>query len=419
MAPLARAFIGDYMTRPYFQAYASALNRATAASAAASPRDDAGFTLVHWRNVGMTSIMLFCRDPSAVLSLQSSDVGFGPGDMANKGAVGVRVVMEKRGAQGESSHTEMTFVSAHLAAMEWNLDKRNKNWQAIVSGLLFEDPKKRLAAPSLTGTSPTQGPDSETEGLLGQDSREAAMQAISIYKPGSHLFVAGDLNYRISETSPGPDSDFPDLDPESPNDYKRFLAQDQLAAEMAAGRTLHGMSEAEIAFPPTYKLEWQEEQQSRPGDQADCPDTPLWTWARHRWPGWCDRVLYLDIPQWVRRRPGLARAEMNVIAYDSLPPVRTSDHRAVFLRLAVPVLSPEALAPPDTVSSSETMDPRVRLPYPIDPQAWEHRRFVKKWEAAIGWSMLVSESKRSFAFVATLLLVGLSAWWLRSAYGST
>jgi len=143
MAPLARAFIGDYMIRPYFQCYASALNTAAAAFTSAASQDT-GYTLVHWQNVGMTGIMLFCRDPSTVLSLKSSDVGFGHGDMANKGAVGIRVVLEKRRPPGESPHTEMTFVSTHLAAMEWNLDKRNKNWESIVSGLCeFCHPNKR------------------------------------------------------------------------------------------------------------------------------------------------------------------------------------------------------------------------------------------------------------------------------------
>ncbi|KAI1466103.1 uncharacterized protein F4812DRAFT_461077 [Daldinia caldariorum] len=50
---------------------------------------------------------------------------------------------------------------------------------------------------------------------------------------------------------------------------------------------------------------------------------------------------------------------------------------------------------------------RVRLPYPIDPQAWEHHNYVKKWGATIGWPMLVSESKRGIAFVATMFL---SVW---------
>jgi hypothetical protein len=280
--------------------------------------------------------------------------------------------------------------------------------------VVFEDPKERLRLPCLTTTSRTPDADSETEGLLAEASRQAAAQAISIYKPGSHLFVAGDLNYRISKTSPTPDSEFPDLDPDSSNYFPRFLAQDQLMTEMAAGRTLHGLSEAEITFPPTYKLELKEEQESMSDGQA-CGVNPVkWTWARHRWPSWCDRILFLDIPHWVRKRPGEVGAKMNIIAYSALPPFRTSDHRAVFLRLAVPVLPPEALSPPDAISSSEMTDPRVRMPYPIDPQAWEHRNFVKKWEAVIGWSMLVSESKKGITIVATIFFVSLGTWWFRS-----
>ncbi|KAI1818558.1 DNase I-like protein [Poronia punctata] len=412
MAPLANAFIGGSMIKPYFQSYTSALNLATSESMS-SQSGKPPYTLVHWHNVGMTGIMLFCHDRVSVLKLQSSVVGFGAGDMANKGAAGIRVHVSKEGQpRGRMQDTELTFVSAHLAAMEWNLEKRNQNWRSIVSGLLFEDPRRLLDTPTVRATPRTPSHDSETDALLEDDEREAALQEISIYKPGSHLFVAGDLNYRISKTSPAPDSQFPDLDPNSPNYFARFLAQDQLATEIKAGRTLHGLSEAAIKFPPTYKLELEEGPAS--GRQQNDADVVDWSWAKHRWPGWCDRVLYLDIPPWVDQATDKEKIEMKVMAYNSLPPVRTSDHRPVFLRIGVPLVGPSVLAPPDSIIKSDSTDPRVRLPYPVDPQAWEHRKFVKGWESVIGWSMLFSESRWGIAFFTTVLLVGLGTWWLRS-----
>lgn len=281
---------------------------------------------------------------------------------------------------------------------------------------MFEDPEKLRGVKSAQPTPPTSsgGGGDESEALLLQDPNEQALHDITIYKPGSHLFVAGDLNYRISKTPPSPESDFPDLDPRSPSYFKRFLALDQLTLERAAGRTLQGLRESTILFPPTYKLEVTDDKEGRDVDVVP------WKWAPHRWPGWCDRVLYLDIPPWASR-PGPRDAaepevKMVTIAYDALPPVRTSDHRAVFLRLMVPVLEPSILAPPSSElrTPDNSNDPRINLPYPIDLESWDHRARVKKWESVIGWSMLVSQSKQGIAVFVALFFVGLGTWWLRS-----
>lgn len=273
---------------------------------------------------------------------------------------------------------------------------------------VFEDPEKLRGFKSAKPTPPTSSAGDESEVLLLQDPNEQALHDITIYKPGSHLFVAGDLNYRISKTPPSPESDFPDLDPQSPSYFKRFLALDQLTLEKAAGRTLQGLREPTILFPPTYKLEVTDEGEGR--------DVVSWKWAPHRWPGWCDRVLYLDVPPWASGSgsPATAEVKMNTIAYDALPPVRTSDHRAVFLRFGVPVLEPSILTPSPELRTSDSNDPRINLPYPIDLESWDHRARVKKWEWVIGWSMLVSQSKQGIAVFATLFFIGLGTWWLRS-----
>ncbi|KAI0532486.1 Endonuclease/exonuclease/phosphatase [Xylaria digitata] len=440
MAPLEHSFIGSYMINPYFQSWVSAVNLA------ASPPDDrprrnqeasrlgssdgsedgsedryldeirdVPYTLMTTRHAGMTGILLFSRDPSALDNLKSSEVGFGAGAMGNKGAVGLRMLFSKKDAKGRKRQTELTFVGAHLAAHEWNLEKRNKNWESIVSGLLFEDPRQFYDGESTLPTAPISGNGDESQALLSQSPNEKKLHDITIFKPGSHLFVAGDLNYRISKTSPTPHSVFPLLDPKSPNFYGRYLALDQLALEKAAGRTLHGLSEAPIAFPPTYKLDYEIEGKSEAEAQAHrngyprAHDAVAWKWAPHRWPGWCDRVLYLDTPSSI----GLGMA-INTIAYDTLPPVRTSDHRAVFLRLSVPVVEPSILVPSPDFCASNSDDPRVKLPYPVDFESWEQRARVKKWERVIGWSMLLSHSKQGIAIFMMLFFVGIVAWWLRS-----
>ncbi|TGJ84789.1 hypothetical protein E0Z10_g3996 [Xylaria hypoxylon] len=445
MAPLEHSFIGSYMINPYFQSWVSAINLA------AHPPDDgpshnqeayrpesrdgsqdgsqdefqyayrtqgeprhSPYTLMTTRHVGMTGILIFSRDPSALDKLKSTEVGFGAGDMANKGAVGLRMLFSKEDAKGRKRQTELTFVGTHLAAQEWNLEKRNKNWESIVSGLLFENPRKLHGDKSTQPTPRRSDRDDESQALLSQDPNEKQLHDITIYKPGSHLFVAGDLNYRISKTSPTPNSVFPAFNPKSPVFYRNYLNLDQLTREKAAGRTLHGLSEPPISFPPTYKLDFKIEA----GDDVrslshngfpPAHDVVFWKWASHRWPGWCDRVLYLDIPS--STGPDMA---ISTIAYDALPPVRTSDHRAVFLRLSVPVIEPSILAPSPEFCASNSDDPRVTLPYPVDFEAWDHRARVKKWEWIIGWSMLVSQSKQGIAVFAILVSVGIGAWWLRA-----
>ncbi|KAI0476121.1 inositol 5-phosphatase [Xylariaceae sp. FL0804] len=435
VAPLAEAFVGSYMLSPYLQHFETAVNLAAAKfdvedGPRSSPRDPP-YTLVKASNVAMTAIMLFARQPAAIHNVQVAEVGFGAGDMANKGAVGLRLLYEKANDQGDMKETELTFVGTHLAAFEWNLERRNKNWENIVSDLLFEDPMK-LSGHSSQSQPPTPqeaGQGGEGQALLAPASKQHAMQDISIYKRGTQLFVAGDLNYRISEASPAADSVFPDLDPESSRYFANFRGRDQLSVEQEAGRTLHGLSEAQIDFPPTYKLKVQPKSPSDAELDRMAVDEPevdvvSWKWATHRWPSWCDRVLFLNIPWWAQALPE-ENKEIKVMAYDALPAVRTSDHRPVFLRLNVPVLDPYKLAPGDEACETELApgrhtpaNPMVKLPVSINVHAWEHRASVRKWESLAGWSMVVARSKQTIALAATVFIIAVGTWWMTSSTAS-
>lgn len=423
VSPLRHAFRGGYWLNPYLSCYESALNHATTKYFAdESQRDHRNgntghsppkpYTLVKSCNVGMTGIMLFAQDPTAVSNIKKAETGFGAGDMANKGAVGLRLDFTK-----DSKSTELTFVSTHLAAMEWNLERRNRNWASVVSSLVFADPKKIVEADKQeTG---------ESQRLLFHPKTEVKLQDISIYKPGSHLFVAGDLNYRISRTKPPPDAVYPELDEDSVNHWSKFLHRDQLVEEKSLGNTLHGLSEAPIEFPPSYKLVFSEKEErnsgsflSRLSSDGSDDDELEWSFASHRWPGWCDRVLYLDLPPAVDRKPD---QKIKPMKYNLLPPVRTSDHRAVYLRLSVPVLSAEELTPTQSspyVPQGQHVDPRIKLPYAIEPEAWKHRQDVKKWEYIIGWSMALAQSKQTAYIITAMLLLGWSTWWFRSQAAS-
>ncbi|KAL2017068.1 hypothetical protein VTK56DRAFT_2641 [Thermocarpiscus australiensis] len=525
VAPLSYSFIGSYFLNPYYARFGDALNLASARLLATADGDDgypsfsephaaAGsrpttqpYTLVRAKNVGMTAILLYARDPDAVRKIEEAECGFGAADMGNKGAVGLRVTWSGPGrgqqqqpqtdATGDSVEldktTELTFVATHLAAMEWNLKKRNSNWRSIVSSLTFANPrsvlpgvfpaKRSAPTPDRSGagdTTPPAGrpstgptPDSseaeeeevqDTEPLLHEaedltadlsPSHLAALQDISIFKPTAHLFVAGDLNYRISSSPPAPLAAFPSFDPSSENYFPAFLPRDQLTRERLAGRTLHGLTESPVTFGPTYKFDVlagpagaANEAAVRAGELVDgVPQVP-WRFAPHRWPGWCDRVLYLDLPEWVvvaaattddddkkkkKKGPG-GMGGIHVLAYDAMPVLATSDHRPVYWHARVPLLGADEMRPPPPPSSSlppllpttlsdegeeeqaaareMLRDPRVRMPVPVDVHAWERRAAARRREVVVGWSALLFSTREGAVVLATALALGVGSWWL-------
>lgn len=509
VAPLSYSFIGSYFVNRYYSPFEEALNKAAArvlttttttnghgenGEAVQSSSRTAGtgneraacpYTLVRARNVGMTAILLFARDPAAIHHIKEAVVGFGVQDMGNKGAVGLRVTWsDSQGSGGPGSSTELTFVATHLAAMEWNVQKRNANWRRIVSGLTFENPKKALPGmfpaavpttieteqeagrrpPSPASASSSEGSEEEeydnvaldrdTEAdsaplLTGQASsasrrsseerslngnghadnpdltpeHRSTLQEISIFKPTSHLFLGGDLNYRISSTTPPARSPFPSFyhPPSDPLHWSHFLPRDQLTAERSAGRTLNGMTEAPVTFGPSYKYDVLPDAEAENAEnfaQVQSAGEVPWRWAPHRWPSWCDRVLYLDVAPWVkRRRP---EAQIAVRAYDIMPVMRSSDHRPVFLRATVPVLAPEEMAPPpvaagdaeETLRDADMADPRIVLPVPVDPHAWERRAAARRREVVAGWSMFVWATKEGATLIGAALLAAGATWWL-------
>lgn len=180
ISPLAQSFVGGYLLNPYLMPFKEALNLAASgveeqqqqqdeeqeqAKGSTSRRSrppqslqrststlstlwrrqqDYPYKLVGSRNVGMTAIMLFARKPDAIHHIQFAECAFGIADMGNKGAVALRVTYSGAGSPGEEQDdtatdsaaeqrtTVITFVATHLAAMEYNLRRRNANWASIV-----------------------------------------------------------------------------------------------------------------------------------------------------------------------------------------------------------------------------------------------------------------------------------------------
>ena len=378
IAPISHAFIGGSFLVPYFQRFQDAVQSA-ARKLTRRDNDTSIYIPIAIRNMGMTGIMIFARDASAIEGVEVARVGVGLAEMGNKGAVAVRFTY----GNGIAS-TEMTFVAAHLAAMENEVLRRNADWKNIVQGLVFSSSTRELRNPS---------PSIEDRRLLSISPQDA-----SIFKSTSHLIVAGDLNYRTSIMSPAP-SDYietfpqPHHDDSSPNHFSSLFERDQLSQERAAGRTLHGLVEAPVTFPPTYKYDSKE-----PFLTPD-EDLSKWHWAKHRWPSWCDRILYLDMPSWVKsRRPD---AKIITRKYNALPLQPTTDHRAVVMEFQVPLIP---IPKPDEEEEAANKDPRVHPPFDIDIN-WKHRRDrARTMELVVGFAAYFATTREgNFILIATLI----------------
>lgn len=352
IAPIGYSFLGGYFLTSYFEKYRHAIHLA---------REDIEYENFETRNVGMTAILAFVLADKRkhIKYLATGGVGVGMSEMGNKGAVGLRFEY----SVGEYA-MELSVVAAHLAPMEEAVVRRNEDWKNIVQRLVFEqvDPRSVLEQ--------TLREDGESEPLLSGSLHSIGPES-GLYKSTSYIILAGDLNYRTSNTKPLP-SDFKDFphpteDLDDPRHWSHLLQRDQLLQEIKAQKTCHGLNEAAINFPPTYK--YSDKKQA----VANVEDGPLWDWAWHRWPSWCDRILYLDLPTWTQKKE--SSLSIHVHAYNALPLMSTSDHRPVALSISIPLKTYE-------VTNSESM--KVHPPFGIDPKWKERRNMARIKESFVG-----------------------------------
>ncbi len=353
IAPIGYAFLGGSFLSPYFNALRAAVKLV-----------HNGYVNVIARNVGLTALMVFAKEDVAsnIRWLQTAGVGVGYSEMGNKGAVGARIGY----ASGEDI-TQMTFVSAHLAPMEDQLERRNEDFRSIVERLVFASSPKKPA-----------NENHEEEPLLPDADSGAAHTGI--YQPTSHVFFAGDLNYRTSLLSPSPKDvkSFPQpaKDRSDPRHFSHLLADDQLTQQVQKGKTLHGLEEAPIDFLPTYKYHPQ-------ADVAD--DQGPWKWASHRWPSWCDRIFN-------------SSTEIKVHSYQSLPLFGTSDHRPVALSASVP------LAPVEDAFSG------AQIPFSIDSQWSTRRDIARRKEVAFGLLAYLTWTYEGEGLLLASVVGALGGW---------
>ncbi|KAF3903706.1 Synaptojanin-2 [Arthrobotrys entomopaga] len=399
-APISYSFLGGDYSTPYLDQWSAVPHLASQSLNQDNNKFPAEYVEIGRQHVGMTALLLFSRRPEKVKSLRFSGVGFGVAGMGNKGAVAARFTYIDDGGDGdtyranESNTTNginVTIVSAHLSAHEHCCADRNRDWETLVRGIVFD------------GTSPSSA--QETTPLL-QSTNPTSTSTSGIYAPNTHLLLMGDLNYRTSATAPKP-SDYTTF-PKTASDLPAYFAKDQLNFERSAGNTLHGLTEAPINFPPTYKyLDIHPaykfsnpspiSEGELPGGKAHlvsetaAPD--LYAYAPHRWPSWCDRILWLPVPE----------IPVKVYKYAAIPTILLSDHRPVALHVSLPpIRSSEAV---------KSGDLRLAPPFPLDME-WKSKRsnaVAREW--IVGYSILTVTTVGGAA-VATCAIVSLTMlWW--------
>jgi hypothetical protein len=206
-----------------------------------------------------------------------------------------------------------------------------------------------------------------------------------MYCDDSYLFFSGDLNYRTALTAPGREDSRtfprPQENPDSDLHYRSLLDKDQLQQQLKQGKTLAGLTEQPINFPPTYKYHIIDD---KPVLRDE--DINEWNWAKHRWPSWCDRILF-------SRTDSLP---VRAGRYSALPIFRTSDHRPVTLCVSVPLKA---------VKDSSFAQ---RAPASIDQQYRSRREAARRKEIVVGLGAYLSLTweGRSLVLGAILIVLG-------------
>ncbi|WFD36312.1 hypothetical protein MCUN1_003191 [Malassezia cuniculi] len=321
-----------------------------------------------------------------VREVRTSTVGTGIGGiMGNKGAVGVRVVLEAGGRE-----EVLTFVGAHLAAHDHMVKRRNEDWKNIVTRLVFAPYSTQPLPVVQDRIDPTKPNSIPNEPPKRPPPRPTANVEYSMYDT-NHLFVCGDLNYRIGTKGEGIGGAAPLSKDQvramiangSPEEWATLAKHDQLSVQAAIrpARVFQQLTVTDpgMLTPPTYKY--------KTGSAA--ASTSVFDIASQlsakRIPGWTDRILWSTS----------ARLEL----YRSIMQYTISDHKPItaILRLegTSPILSP---------------------PWPIDPrwQTLQYAGYTADRIVGYVWStlLLLGSGSLVLAAVELALLVALASWWL-------
>ncbi len=370
LAPIAYSFLGGSYLSPYFERITTAIHLA----ADQHSRGSELYEHVATRSLGMTALVIFGKPKlvERIKWIQSAGAGVGFSNMGNKGAVAMRLGISCPGA---NDTLDLTFTAAHLAPMESNVGPRNKDWENIVRNLVFLNDDDSAYS------------SSEERPLLASTT-QAPADRNGLFTAGNHVWFYGDLNYRTNDRAPGEDAHLsypqPNEPESSPLHYLQGLKTDQLLREKQAKRTLHGFLEMPITFPPTYKLS---------SGSSSIDGKEKWVWSKHRYPSWCDRILYLPCGSISNLQPQI---------YTALPIQKTSDHRPVALSIRVE----------DRPNPREGNQASFKAPFSINPQ-WEARRdAARRWEMIVGGLSYLVLTGKGNVMLATFMGALLGTLWL-------
>lgn len=377
ISPIAYSFLGGSYLKPYFDRITTTVH--LAADLHSHGREQ--LEHIATRSLGMTALMIYAKPKLAqkIQWIQSAGAGVGFANMGNKGSVAMRVGIS---VPDSPKTLNLTFAAAHLAPMESNISARNKDWENLVRNLVFVNGDESAYS------------SSEEAPLLAASSASAPSDQNGLFSANSHVFFYGDLNYRTSDAPPGPDDHKrypqPTSSESSHQHYRHLLKQDQLVREKEANRTLHGLQELQIDFPPTYKYALPKNTEIARGINTTEDE---WKWSKHRYPSWCDRILFSSSG---------SDSSLEPQVYTALPVQTTSDHRPVALSLRV------NQSPP----SHSTDD--SRSPFPLNPQ-WKLRRdAARRWEVIVGVLSYLTLTSKGNAILVAVVGAVLGSLWLAS-----
>ncbi|KAF6204707.1 hypothetical protein GE061_018868 [Apolygus lucorum] len=231
---------------------------------------DTPYVMVTYVQLVGVCLFLFIRPELAPVlrdvAVDSVKTGFG-GATGNKGGVAIRCTVY---------NTSLTFLCAHFAAGQSQVNERNSDYNEITKKIMFP---------------------------LGSN-----------LKSQDYIIWCGDFNYRI------------DLDKEEVkelvrnNELQKLFESDQLKIQKDSGSVFQNFNEGDINFAPTYKYDL----------FSDDYDTS----EKCRAPAWTDRVLWHrqlhteDAPdEW---------SEGDLLFYGRCE-LKQSDHRPVLAVLKIPV----------------------------------------------------------------------------------
>jgi inositol polyphosphate 5-phosphatase INPP5B/F len=234
-------------------------------------------------------LCVFLRRPllSAVSEFSIATVATGAlGSMGNKGAVGLHLVLHR---------TAICIITAHLAAGQMNVSKRNEDINTIFKSMDFNAARR-------------------AEVQINASANVSIDQSVfSELYPRDHdlVIVAGDLNYRLTlpyETA---------VQLANANRITELLQYDQLTNEL---KNPHTPWQNFIAFTPTHV----------PTYRFDIGTDAYDTSEKHRIPSFTDRICV-----WSRRKSMESRIHLDKLS--ALMEVRSSDHKPVQGLLRVPI----------------------------------------------------------------------------------